>query len=369
MENMKKIIIAVLLSSLFIFNVNAFTNDLSIYKSEIYICDNGVKYPVFEIADTEKNYYFLTMDMGHNFDFRDYEEYSFDMAPYSERARDFTYYKDWFIDLPYYYQYYNPFVSLMIYRYLTGNNDLYLCDNNLNGINLDERYEENYQKILHMIEGLSFADYIRILPNQDYDFIDSNMSYYVVDNLDYVNGTRPDDNIVRINVDKGIYYLVFHSNYDEDLGSLYTDHYDYILEEGTPVYYEKMVTIEVTDPTLKIHNNSSENIDFTSLCFKLIGKDNAVYHFCSNEEGEAIVSAPVGIYHLEILSDINNNYSGNKIALKDISQDIYISWGENETPINDNGVGFIPSDTLELSGLIILFITSIGIGYAIKKTY
>ncbi len=368
MENMKKIFIAVLLSSIFIFNVNALTNDLNIIKSETYICDNGVKYPIFEIRDTEKDYYFLTMDMGHNFDFRDYEEYSFDMAPYSERVRGFTYYKNWFMDLPYYYAYYKPFVSLMIYRYLTGNNDLFLCDNNLNEIILDEKYEENYQKILHMIEGLSFEDYIKILPNQDYDFVDSNMSYYLVEGLDSVNGIRPNDNIVRINADKGLYTLVFHSNYEEDLGSLYSDHYDYILEEGTPVSYEKVVTVEIADPILKIHNSSDENIDFTSLCFNIVGKDG-VHHFCSNEEGEAIVSAPVGIYHLEILSDINNNYSGNQVALKSISQDIYIRWGENETPVDDNSVGFIPSDTLELSGLLVLIISTIGIGYAIKKTY
>jgi len=364
---MKKIFLVVFLSSFLMCSVNAFTSDLNIIKTDYYVCDGDIKYQVYDINQNDYRYYFLNRNDSYNFDFRDYEQIDFSNTEYSERVRAFTAYENMFMSIPDYEELYNPFVTLMIFRYLSGNDNMYLCDKNLNRISYSSRYEDTYQKIKDIIDGPNFTNPIKILPNHDYILSDNNLPFYNFEGPSELNAFIPSSNQVLINAEKGTYEISFRYGVIGTLGDLYTDNVNYLLKKGIQAEETFYFTIEVDDPTLYIYNHTEENIDLSNICFNLT-KENFFQNFCTNEEGIASVSVPVGIYNLEILSDINNDYSGNQIAINNIEETININWGENVVPNDDNSIGFIPSDTLELSGIIITLFAMLGIGFAIKKT-
>ena len=365
---MKKLFLVVLLSSFLMCNANAFTNDLVITKSNYYVCDNSIKYPIYLLKQQTKSYYYLNMSQQYNFDFRDYEEINFNDINVTERVRAFTSFRSLFTLQHDFSDIYESFAQLMIFRYLNNNDELYLCDQDLNRISYGIKYEENYQAIKRIVNGPDYDNPIRMIPNEDNLLIEPNLSRYNFESLNNLNVYRISEDTLVINDNKGLYNIAFRFNPNGSLGELYSDNTNYLLKEGRPANEDFYFTIEIDDPDLFIYNHSTESIDLSSLCFQL-KRNNDTYNFCSNSDGIANIRVPKGVYNLVILSDINNDYSNNPIAMNEVKKIIDINWGSDVVPNNDNNIGFIPSDTLELSGIIIALITMLGLGYAIKKTH
>lgn len=365
---MKKILFVVFLCSFLVFNVEALSDDLTINKYHYYVCDNdNILYPLYNIIKEDKHYYFLDQNLNYNFDFRNYEEINFASSPYHDKVRDFTSFRYLFNDLNGFNDYYEPFVSLMIYRFLSGNDNLFLCSETKDIINLDTIYDDNYHLIKDLINGPIFGTNIRMVPNKDQDLIDPHLTYYEITGLDNFNAQMIDDETIRINEDKGTYELHFiRSDYNAE-GLLYTDNSHYLLQEGGYSYSDFLVTITIDDPLLIINNYSEEITDFTSLCFTL-KNETSEYNFCADEDGIARIQVPTGVYEL-VLPDIglNNNYVKNNIALWDVERVVNIEWGEDIIANLDDTIEFIPSNTLELAGIITVIIVSIGCIILVKK--
>lgn len=366
-DEMKKIFFAVFLSSFLMCSVNAFTSDLNITKTDYYVCDGNVKYPIYNIMQNDNHYYFLNRNENYNFDFRDYQITDLNNTEYNERVRAFTFYESMFMPNHNYEELYHPFVSLMIFRYLSNNDNLYLCDKDLNRISYYSKYEDDYQKIKDIIDGPNLINPIRILPNQDYLLTENNLPFYNYEGPEELHAFIPNSNTILFNAEKGTYEISFRYGINGTLGDLYTDSTNYLLKNGVPFEETFYYTVEVDDPTLYIYNHTDEDVNLSNICFNLT-KENFLQTFCTNEDGVASIKVPIGIYNLEILSDINNDYSGNQIAINNIEEKLDINWGEHVTPNNDNNIGFIPSDTLEVSGITIVLLTMLGIGFGIKKT-